>query len=115
MERIPDIGKDSRTSIKRAKLDFNLFFNNYQDLAVLSNLMMSDSSKILAIKEKYPTLKEQEYRVLLLIIQNYTSKEMAMLLSCTEKNIEYYRTQIRLKLEVPKDHGLKEFIQLEFQ
>lgn len=115
MERIPDIGKDSRTSIKRAKLDFNLFFNNYQDLAVLSNLMMSDSSKILAIKEKYPTLKEQEYRVLLLIIQNYTSKEMAMLLSCTEKNIEYYRTQIRLKLEVPKDHGLKEFIQSELQ
>lgn len=115
MERIPDIGKDSKSAIKHAKLDFNLFFNNYQDLAVLSNLMLVDSSKILAIKDKYPELKEQEYRVLLLIIQNYTSKEMAMLLSCTEKNIEYYRTQIRLKLKVPKEHGLKEFIQSELQ
>ena len=115
MENTPDLGRESQGLIKKAKLDFNLFFNNYQDLAILSNLAGADSSKVTLIKQNYPELKENEFRVLLLIIQNYTSKEMGLLLSCTEKNIEYYRTQIRLKLKVPKDVGLKEFIQSELQ
>lgn len=114
-EKTSDLGKDSKTMVKQAKLDFNLFFNNYQDLAVLSNLAVADSTKFILIKQNYPDLKDNEFRVLLLIIQNYTSKEMGLLLSCTEKNIEYYRTQIRLKLKVPKDRGLKEFIQSAFQ
>lgn len=113
MEKKQDLGKESKTLVKDAKLDFNLFFNNYQELAVLSNLVGSDSTKINHIKEKYPVLKENEFRVLLLIIQNYTSKEMAMLLSCTEKNIEYYRTQIRKRLDIPKDQNILEFIDLE--
>lgn len=113
MEKKQDLGKESKTLVKDAKLDFNLFFNNYQELAVLSNLVGSDSSKITYIKEKYPALKENEFRVLLLIIQNYTSKEMAMLLSCTEKNIEYYRTQIRKRLDIPKNQNILEFIDLE--
>lgn len=115
MENTPDLGRESQGLIKKAKLDFNLFFNNYQDLAILSNLAGADSSKVTLIKQNYPELKENEFRVLLLIIQNYTSKEMGLLLSCTEKNIEYYRTQIRFKLKVPKDVGLKEFIQSELQ
>jgi DNA-binding CsgD family transcriptional regulator len=113
MEKKQDLGKESKTLVKDAKLDFNLFFNNYQELAVLSNLVGSHSTKITLIKEKYSALKENEFRVLLLIIQNYTSKEMAMLLSCTEKNIEYYRTQIRKRLNIPKNQNILEFIDLE--
>lgn len=103
-------GMKSKSLIKEAKLDFHLFFNNYQDLAVLSNLVEVDSSKVILIRKKYPELKENEFRVLLLIIQNYTSKEMGILLSCTEKNIEYYRAQIRQKLSIQKDLSIKDFI-----
>jgi DNA-binding CsgD family transcriptional regulator len=110
IEKTTDIDTDFKATIKEAKLDFNLFFNNYQDLAVLSNLVGTDSSKVNLIKQKYPELKDSEFRVLLLIIQNYTSKEMAMLLSCTEKNIEYYRAQIRKKLAIPKEQSIHDFI-----
>jgi len=112
MEKKPDLEKEAKSLVKEAKLDFNLFFNNYQDLAVLSNLKRTESSKVELIKEKYPFLKENEFRVILMIIQNYTSKEMALLLSCSEKNIEYYRSQIRKKLEIPKDQLIHEFIEL---
>lgn len=113
MEKKTDLVKDSKALVKGAKLDFNLFFNNYQELAVMSNLVGSDSSRINEIREKFPELKENEFRVLLLIIQNYTSKEMAMLLSCTEKNIEYYRTQIRKRLKIPKEQNILDFIDFE--
>lgn len=114
MEKKPDLEKEAKSLVKEAKLDFNLFFNNYQDLAVLSNLKRTESSKVELIKEKYPMLKENEFRLILMIIQNYTSKEMALLLSCSEKNIEYYRSQIRKKLEIPKDQLIHEFIELNF-
>jgi DNA-binding CsgD family transcriptional regulator len=110
IEKTTAIDTDFKATIKEAKLDFNLFFNNYQDLAVLSNLVGTDSSKVNLIRQKYPELKDSEFRVLLLIIQNYTSKEMAMLLSCTEKNIEYYRAQIRKKLAIPKEQSIHDFI-----
>ncbi len=89
--------------IRQAKLDFTMFFNNYQDLAVMANLDGVDAQKVQELQNSHPQLNENERRVMLLISQNYTSKEMALLLSCTEKNIEYYRAQIRKKLEIPKD------------
>ena len=100
--------------IRQAKLDFTMFFNNYQDLAVMANLEGSDAQKVLELQESHPQLNENERRVMLLISQNYTSKEMALLLSCTEKNIEYYRAQIRKKLEMPKDVSINSHIKSIF-
>lgn len=96
--------------VRQAKLDFTMFFNNYQDLAVMANLEGSDAQKVMEWQESHPQLNENERRVILLISQNYTSKEMALLLSCTEKNIEYYRAQIRKKLEIPKDVSINSYI-----
>jgi DNA-binding CsgD family transcriptional regulator len=100
--------------IKQAKLDFMMFFNNYQDLAVMANLEGADAQKVLELQDSHPQLNENERRVMLLISQNYTSKEMALLLSCTEKNIEYYRTQIRKKLEIPKEISINSYIKSIF-
>jgi DNA-binding CsgD family transcriptional regulator len=100
--------------IRQAKLDFTMFFNNYQDLAVMANLEGSDAQKVLELQESHPQLNENERRVMLLISQNYTSKEMSLLLSCTEKNIEYYRAQIRKKLEIPKEISINSYIKSIF-
>lgn len=99
-----------KTLLKRLKLDFNSFFNNYQDLAIIANLDGQDTKMVETVKMRFPILNENEQRVLLFIIQKYTSREMATLLSCTEKNIEYYRTQIRRKLEIPKEQNLIDFL-----
>jgi DNA-binding CsgD family transcriptional regulator len=100
--------------IRQAKLDFTMFFNNYQDLAVMANLEGSDAQKVLEFQVSHPQLNENERRVMLLISQNYTSKEMSLLLSCTEKNIEYYRAQIRKKLEIPKEISINSYIKSIF-
>lgn len=110
IETTPDMSLNIKQMIKEAKLDFNLFFNNYQDLAVISNLIGIEKSKLDSIRTTYPSLNDNEFRVILLIMQNYTSKEMAMLLSCTEKNIEYFRSQIRKKLNVSKEVNIRDFL-----
>ncbi len=110
MEKSPELWKESKTMVKMAKLDFNFFFKNYQELNGLPNLLASDSNNLQAIKNKYTDLKENELIVLLLIQCNYTSKEIALLLSFSEKNIEYYRTQLRKKLRVSKEMNLNDFI-----
>ena len=114
MEKSPELWKESKTMVKKAKLDFNFFFKSYQELNGLPNLLASDSNNLQAIKNKYPDLKENELIVLLLIQYDYTSKEIALLLSFSEKNIEYYRMQLRKKLEVSKDVNLNDFIRENF-
>ena len=114
MEKSPELWKESKSMVKMAKLDFNFFFKNYQELNGLPNLLASDSNNLQAIKNNHPNLKENELIVLLLIQCNYTSKEIALLLSFSEKNIEYYRTQLRKKLEVSKDVNLNDFIRENF-
>lgn len=108
------VDSNSKTLLKRMRLDFSSFFNNYQDLAIIANLDGEDTKKVEGVKRRFPTLNENEQRVVLFITQKYTSKEMATLLSCTEKNIEYYRTQIRKKLEIPKEVSINLFIKSIF-
>ena len=111
MEDLRVADSDYKMSLKKIKLDFTLFFNNYQDLAVIANLDGEEAQKLDQLKRIFPVLNENEQRVILLISQKYTSKEMATLLSCSEKNIEYYRTQIRRKLSIDKEESISEFIE----
>lgn len=55
------------------------------------------------LKKRYRVLTNKELMVLTLILSNYTSSEMALLLDRSLKNIEYQRTQIRKKLAIPPD------------
>lgn len=111
MEDLKVADSDYKMSLKKIKLDFTLFFNNYQDLAVIANLDGEEAQKLDQLKRVFPVLNENEQRVILLISQKYTSKEMATLLSCSEKNIEYYRTQIRRKLSIDKEESISDFIE----
>jgi DNA-binding CsgD family transcriptional regulator len=43
-------------------------------------------------------------------LNNFTSKEIAILLSKSEKSIEYYRRQIRVKLGLKKEDDIEQFI-----
>lgn len=115
LDESSQVDPSSKTLLKRLRLDFNSFFNNYHDLAIIANLDGEDTKMVEAVKLRFPNLNENEHRVVLFILQKYTSKEMATLLSCSEKNIEYYRTQIRRKLEIEKDKNLYDFLELSLK
>lgn len=111
LEEMDTTSPEYKLLLRKMKLDFTLFFNNYQDLAVIANLDGEEAHKLEQMRLAFPGLNENEQRVILLISQKYTSKEMATLLSCSEKNIEYYRTQIRKKLSIEKEDSISEFIE----
>lgn len=98
-----------KSMVKQTKMDFLSFFNNYQELAVMANTDGKDDDKLMKLKSEFPELNDNEFRVLTLVLQNYTSKEISSLLSCSAKNVEYYRTQIRKKLALPKEVSLTDF------
>lgn len=95
--------------LKQAKINTDAFFNNYVDLAILAS--QKGEYDLNQIKIKFSAvLTENEMNVLLLILNDYTSKEIAILLTKSEKGIEYSRKNIRLKLAISKDIAIKQFI-----
>ncbi len=96
--------------IKLLKLNMDSFFTNYRELAVVSYTNTLDYSSIEKLKKRFPTLTEKDNQVIQLILNNFTSKEIAILLSKSEKSIEYYRRQLRLKLGLNKEDDIEQFI-----
>jgi len=96
--------------IKLLKLNMDSFFTNYRELAVVSYTNTLDYSSIEKLKKRFPILTEKDIQVIQLILNNFTSKEIAILLSKSEKSIEYYRRQLRVKLGLKKEDDIEQFI-----
>jgi DNA-binding CsgD family transcriptional regulator len=108
MNELPSNGIEKDLA-KQAKINTDAFFNNYIDLAILAS--QKDDNDFAEIKSKYQhILTENEMNVLLLILNDYTTKEIAILLSKSEKGIEYSRKNIRLKLTIPKETSINQFV-----
>jgi DNA-binding CsgD family transcriptional regulator len=103
--------EDIEVKKKKAKLNMNSFFSNYQDLAIIASVNEETFDVFQNLNKKYPCLKENEIKVLTLLKQNYTTKEIASLLSYSEKNIEYIRAQIRRKLNLDAHISLSSFVE----
>ena len=103
--------EDIESKKKKAKLNLNSFFSNYQDLAIIASVNEETFNVFQNLNQKYPCLKENEIKVLTLLKQNYTTKEIASLLSYSEKNIEYIRAQIRRKLSLDPQSSLSSFVE----
>jgi DNA-binding CsgD family transcriptional regulator len=92
---------EEAAELKRAKLDVELFFNNYTELAVIASQNEAYSSEKMRINSLFKDkLTDKELTVLSLIMNSYSSKEIGILLNKSEKAIEYSRKNIRLKLGV---------------
>jgi DNA-binding CsgD family transcriptional regulator len=63
------------------------------------------------ILTKYPTLSTNEIRVTCLLHENYTTKEIAMILQRSPKTIENIRGLIRKKMNLNKNKNLSSFLQ----
>lgn len=103
--------KEQKTDFKRAKVNIDAFFNNYADLAVLASVKDKDITKFQLFNTRFTeVLSTHEMQVLMMVYNNFTTKEIAILLSKSEKGIEYTRTQIRKKLDIPGEVSLAEFL-----
>ncbi len=99
---------DMQVALKNAKVNLNAFFNNYTDLAVLglsSNIQVASKEQI--EKQFSAKLSDLELKVVELILRNFTSKEIALLMTKSEKTVEYYRRNIRKKLNLNSADDMK--------
>ncbi len=102
---------DFKNLIKGAKVDFKSFFSIYNDLTVQASILDEFHEQIKHIAIKYQSLTKKELQIAQLIVNKYTTKEIALLLSRSTKNIEFSRGEIRKQLNIPAEISLAEFLE----
>jgi DNA-binding CsgD family transcriptional regulator len=108
---LQDGDNDFKNLIKGAKMDFKSFFSIYNDLTVQASTLDEFHEQIKHFAIKYQILTKKELQIVQLIINKYTTKEIALLLSRSTKNIEFSRGEIRKKLNIPTEISLVEFLE----
>lgn len=96
--------------VKKARINMNSFFSNYQDLAFYANLNQVTLDKVEQLQKQYTQLTKREVQVLALLLNDFKSAEVSMLLKRTEKHIENIRVSIRKKLNIPSAVSIQEFV-----
>lgn len=105
------LDEEVKNKVNSAKLDFKSFFSIYSDLTVQASSLDEFQDRMKRIPEHAPELTKKELQVTQLIINKYTTKEIALLLSRSVKNIEHTRSEIRKKLGVSNDIALNDYLQ----
>ncbi|MFD0794876.1 triple tyrosine motif-containing protein [Mucilaginibacter litoreus] len=62
------------------------------------------------IKERYPTINQQELKLCAYLIMNLSSKEIAQLMAISVRGVEISRYRLRKKLQIPTEMNLFEFL-----
>jgi len=114
--KLKNTAPEELAELKMAKLDVDLFFNNYTELAIIASQKETFSFEKLRINNLFKDkLSDKELTVLSLIMNSYSSKEIGILLNKTEKAIEYTRKNIRLKLGIDSTTPIDEFVRNELK
>ena len=102
--------EETQLALKNIKVSTSSFFDNYKDLSLMMQKRLNVDTILKNITTNYPDLNKKELEILEYIILRFTSKEIAVLVSKSEKSVEYYRTQIRKKIDIPSDVSLEDFL-----
>ena len=62
------------------------------------------------ISKEFPEISSKETEVIEYIMLHFTTKEIAVLMDKSEKSIEYYRSQIRKKLQLQSNNTLEQYL-----
>ena len=62
------------------------------------------------IKDRYPTINQQELKLCAYLIMNLSSKEIAQLMAISVRGVEISRYRLRKKLQIPTEINLFEFL-----
>ncbi len=100
---------NGKETLKKLKLCLNSFFDNYRELTQMMQKKLNVDKIVDFIKKDYPEISDKEIRVIEYITLHFTSKEIALLIDKSEKSVEYYRSQIRKKIQLSKNESLEDF------
>ena len=97
-------------TLKKLKLSLNSFFDTYRELTQIMQKKLNVDKIIDFVKQDYPEISIKEIRVIEYIALHFTTREIALLMNKSEKSIEYYRSQIRKKINLNPNVSLEEYI-----
>lgn len=101
---------NEKETLKRLKLCLNSFFDNYRELTQIMQRKLNVDKIVDFVKKEYPEVTSKEIVVIEYIALQFTTKEIALLMDKSEKTIEYYRSQIRKKLNLTANNTLEEYL-----
>lgn len=101
---------NEKEALKRLKLCLNSFFDNYRELTQMMQKKLNVDKMIDIVKKEQPEITDKEIRVIEFIALQFTTKEIALLMGKSEKSVEYYRSQLRKKLQLQSDSTLEEYL-----
>ena len=101
---------NEKETLKKLKLSLNSFFDTYRELTQIMQKKLNVDKIIDFVKQDYPEISIKEIRVIEYIALHFTTKESAVLMDKSEKSIEYYRSQIRKKINLNPNVSLEEYI-----
>ena len=88
----------------------NSFFYNYGELTQMMHRKLNVDKIVEAVRKDHPEISDKEIRVIEYIALHFTTKEMALLMDKSEKSVEYYRTQIRKKIQLNSSSTIEEYL-----
>jgi DNA-binding CsgD family transcriptional regulator len=62
------------------------------------------------VKERYPSINQQELKLCAYLVMNLSSKEIAQLMAISVRGVEISRYRLRKKLQIPTEMNLFEFL-----
>lgn len=101
---------DEKDTLKKLKLSLNSFFDNYRELTKMMQKKLNVDKIIDFVKKEYTEISHKELIVIEYIALHFTTKEIALLMDKSEKSIEYYRSQIRKKMNINAESSLEDYL-----
>ena len=102
--------QDEKDILKQLKVCLNSFFDNYRELNLLMQKKLNVDKIVSFISKEFPEISSKETEVIEYIMLHFTTKEIAVLMDKSEKSIEYYRSQIRKKLQLLSNNTLEQYL-----
>lgn len=100
---------NEKETLKKLKLCLNSFFDNYRELTQMIQKKLNVDKIVDTVRKDHPEISDKEIRVIEYIALHFTTKEIALLMDKSEKSVEYYRSQIRKKMQLNKNESLEDF------
>lgn len=99
-----------QSAIMRIKTDVKVFYQTHQNLLSENMIGAIIKSKVEQLAKYFPDLTDKELKIIELILEEFSTNEIAVMLEKSIKNIEFTRTNIRKKLDISAQVDLNTFL-----
>jgi len=101
----PDLEQEQRAYLKRVLKEEGLYDTAFNQSAI-SKPGIEITAKVAALRDRFPTLSKMELKVCGLLLASYTTTQIALELSLSDRTIDAHRRSIRKKLFIKSKEDL---------